>query len=484
MTQSMLDGYAKLLEKNPKDYLSYYERATQYYRLSMYDQALSDVKKALEYTPAKDSFQLASEYSLLSDIYTQLEQYNEALTAANKALELNPKDIQLLYAKGNLALRMNDLEGARAAFTAIQRQQPRNAEAVFGLARIANKQGQPETAQQYLKDAESLAPANYLTYCRLGDIHTEMGDYTTAAADYLNAFSLANNSERPLASLLALSREHFDAVESAIDYALTKTQNTVPLYFILGNGAIEAGQYGEAYEAFRQLLATPDGNTPEIQQTMAEICLHRGDLSEADTYASRAVTGAPTVENNLLKARIEAARGNYASSLLFAKAAIKQDPDSGDAYLLAANAEYQRGNYPEAIQYLNEAIMINAEDWDALMFRGYMQHNGLGGLNQGNTDFRRVMTLNADTPRKLTYRAIAQQLAGFSMDASSTISAVASGANTNPQYAYLTALYNAACGNIADAKAMEAKASELGFDDDYLLKYFNVPLISLAAIRE
>ena len=54
ITRAMLNGYNEILQQNPKDYNTLYERAAQYYRISQYDNALNDLTKAIEYTPAKE----------------------------------------------------------------------------------------------------------------------------------------------------------------------------------------------------------------------------------------------------------------------------------------------------------------------------------------------------------------------------------------------------------------------------------------------
>ena len=55
LTKAVLNGYKALLQENPKDYETLYQRGIEYYKLSLYDQALSDIAKALEYTPAKET---------------------------------------------------------------------------------------------------------------------------------------------------------------------------------------------------------------------------------------------------------------------------------------------------------------------------------------------------------------------------------------------------------------------------------------------
>ena len=47
MTQAVLNAYEKLLQEDPGDYTTLYERAMQYYQLEMYPQALDDVDHAL-----------------------------------------------------------------------------------------------------------------------------------------------------------------------------------------------------------------------------------------------------------------------------------------------------------------------------------------------------------------------------------------------------------------------------------------------------
>lgn len=54
ITKAVLRGYREILNENPKDYITLYQRATQYYNLSMYDEALVDIIKALDYTPKRE----------------------------------------------------------------------------------------------------------------------------------------------------------------------------------------------------------------------------------------------------------------------------------------------------------------------------------------------------------------------------------------------------------------------------------------------
>lgn len=484
LTKAMLDGYATLLEQDPNDYLTLYERASQYYRLDDYDKALSDVKRAISCTPAKDKAQLTSEYSLLTDIYTQLGQYAEALMSVDQALALSPDSYSLLYMKGNICLHLSQPDAAGNAFRAMQRVNPRSPEAIFGLARVAAMQGKKDQAIQYLTDAEKMDPSNYLTYCRIGDVHRELGMPQNAAADYLSAFSLTNNSDRPLSSLISLSKENYEAVDQAIDYALAHTPNVVPLYFLQGSAAMESGHYDDAYNAYRQLIANiSDSDATDLATTMATVCLHRGNIDEADIYASKAIINNPDINANLIKAAIEQARGNYPSAKLYADAALRLDRSSSEALKRAALAAFRSGNNDEALMMLNEAVMNDASDVDAILFRGYLQANALGNKSAALNDFTRAAMLPAKSEDELVRKAIAQLKAGMSIDASATIAPVNVMAESNGKAAYLMALYNLAADNEAEAKRMLKKAADLGFEDRYLLQYNDYPLFTVKGLN-
>ena len=484
ITKAMLDGYESLLKENPDDYMTLYERASQYYRLDDYDKALSDIKRAVACTPAGDKGQLASEYSLLTDIYIQTGQYPEALMSVDKALALTPDSYSLLYMKGNVCLHLNQPEAAKESFSAMQRLNSRSQEAIFGLARVAAMEGRKDVVLKYIEDAAKMAPSDYLTYCRVGDLHRELDMPQDAAGDYLSAFSLTDKSDRPLSSLISLAKENYAAVDNAIDYAIGRTPNVVPLYFLQGNAALAAGQYEDAYNAYRQLLASvTESDANSLNASMAKICLHRGDIVEADVYASKAMSANPDdLQTYLVKADIERVRGNYPSARMYADAALRLEPNSGDALKSAALAAYGSGDYNMAITLLNEAVMNNAEDADALLLRGYVQETFLGNKTAALADFSRVASLNTETNDEIARKAMAQLKAGMSLDASATIAPVNVSAGTNGRDAYLMALYNLASDNEAEAQKMLKQAVDLGFNDHYLLDFYDFPLYSVRGL--
>lgn len=482
ITQAMLEGYGELLAQNPNDYLTLYERASQYYRLSDYDKAITDIKRAIANTPVKETVQLASEYGLAADIYTELKQYADALVAINKALEIEPMSYKWLYAKGNICMYIKDTASAKDTFQAMRRVNPRSVEALFGLAQVAVMEGRVSDAKEFMEQLEKLDSNGFLTFCRLGDLHRDMGEPQEAAADYLSAFALSDSSMRPMSSLMDLAVTDYEAVSQAVDYALGRTQNVVPLYFISGNAAIRAGKYGDAYAAYMQLLSLPQVEPEPLYTALGEICMMRGDIAEADNYLSKALQINNDVRNNVLKARVENTRGNWASALLYIERALKLSPHDLDALLEAARAELGLGRDTEALRYLTDAVMSDASDMRPLLVRGYMQSNGMAGMSTNVADFSRVAAMKADTDTDLAYKAIAQCLSGNALDAAASIKILEGKAAKSAEAAYLMALYSKNTGNIQQSDNWINKARQLGFENEYLLKYFNMPVISLFAV--
>lgn len=479
ITKAMLDTYDEMLKQNPNDYLTLYERAAQYYRLSAYDTALNDIKRAISLTPAKEKQQLSSEYSLCADIYTQLGEYSQALEAINNALACTPASYPLLYMKGNTCLYLNDIQGAKQAFQAMTRVQSRSQEALFGLAKVAILENNLGLADNYIKDAEELAPASYVTYCRSGDLHKEMGKTQQAAADYISAFCLNTSNERPMSSMITLANVDYPAVINSIDYALTQTSNSVPLYFLKGTIAMNSGHYNEAYEAYRHLIDGNSEGADKLSAAMANICLNMGNLEEADSYSTRALRNAKNADSYLTKARVEEANGNYASALIYAKNAAQAAPSSSEAALEVASLQIATGDYDAAYATLTNALLNNPTDINALLIRGYLQKNSLGTTNASTTDLQRASSLAPSNDYEIVLKAVAQELAGKKLDADATIAPILAKADNDAESAYFAAIYMKNSGDAAKTKEYKEKARKLGYENKYRLNYSVMPVISL-----
>ncbi|MDE6287643.1 MAG: hypothetical protein K2M00_02525, partial [Muribaculaceae bacterium] len=105
MTQAVIRVYDQQLRANPKDYLTWFRRANEYYRHKEYIQALDDINNALLYAPTgnEDGTRFQA-YMLRAGIYNQTGKSALALADLNSAIALEPQSAQAIYQRANTLL--------------------------------------------------------------------------------------------------------------------------------------------------------------------------------------------------------------------------------------------------------------------------------------------------------------------------------------------------------------------------------------------
>lgn len=484
ITQAMINGLSDVLKENPDDYYTLYDRAAQYYRLSMYDQALNDLQKALRVTPGKDAEMINSELTLLADVNTELKDYEKALECINKALEIK-QTYPNVYKKGNILLYLNRPEEAYRTFSSLQRMKSRSQEAYFGMAKSKVMTGDAEEAKRLLREAQEADPTNYLTFCRVGDLYVDLGEDENAAANYLSAFSLSSESTRPLQSLVTLASRNYTAFANAIDYALSRTNNKLPLYFLKGNIAYNSGNFSQAREALGSLLSMPEGREGFVYARQAEACRDLNLLSEAQTAIDLALIHEQSADNYLIKSEIELALGNSGSALMAARKATSIESDNTDAMVAEALANVAFGDAKEALRILNEAVMTNPSDMYPLMVRAWLQSDVLKDEKSAVADYARGAAMEAEEFPDHAYRAMARYKSGKILDADAMIEKALrdKGDNCGKDDYFWAGVYYAQTGNLTKSKEMVDKAKALGYQNEYRLKRDTRTNLTVAPVR-
>ena len=85
----------KALEITPRFALAYYNRGVAYMKKGKYDQAISDLTKALEINP-----RFANAYDKRGFAYFKKGQYDQAISDLTKALEINPRSAKAYITRG------------------------------------------------------------------------------------------------------------------------------------------------------------------------------------------------------------------------------------------------------------------------------------------------------------------------------------------------------------------------------------------------
>lgn len=483
ITKAMLNGYSELLKENPKDYQTLYERAAQYYSLSRYEEAHSDLMKAIEYTPAKEKTLRESELSLMADVAIEMKNYELALKSIDEALQLFPANYAYTYKKGNILLYLNRPEEAYKVFSTMQTMKSRSQEAYFGMAKACIAQNKFSEAEDLMKEAESADKANYLTYCRLGDLYMDMNQPENAATNYLLGFTMASDSQRPLESLISLAGKNYNAVATALDFASEKADNRMPILFLKGNIACESGNYGQADVALTELLNKfPDAKIPAVYARLAQAKLGQNDTAGALQAIDNAITLGGGAAEYALKSEIDMANGNPAKAIEDASKALTLDPNSVDALIGKALGQIAVKDGNGAMESLNEVVMIAPDNHKSLLLRAYVNQELLNNGKAAVGDLNRIIIDDADAFPAIAYKGIAQVKVGKKLDGDATVEKGLNADSTKNDY-YWAAVYYAQTGNLEKAKEMLEKATFIGYQNQYAIKGDNTPWLNLGPIR-
>lgn len=479
LTEAVMRAYQQALDLDPQDYITYYRRAVQYFRMGRYTEAAADLNDALKYTPAKDAEMLRAEYSLQADLYRRSGDNEAALKAVDRALTIDSKSYADIYKKGNIYLDMKKGEEAYRTFKSMLSLQSRSQEAMFGMAQAAVLMGNPAEARTLMDEARDNDPTNAQTYCRMGDVERQMGENQKAVVSYLRAVALTNDLSRPLEGLEEIAVSDYPAYCSGFDYVLGQSgESRGSMEYLRGVIDYNTGHYRDAYALFSAIARTEENLTSPFYTRLARTCLILDKIDEARKYAELAVTGDAVADAYLVKADIDLSAGQPATALVNAtKAYLPSDPDP-EALLAQAKAHIRLGDGAKAQEVLNEAVLLDGENLPALLLRSYVKEYMLKDKAGSKADLDRAASIDARFFPEVAYRAMAQTLSGKTIDGESTItSALQRDASADALAA--AAVYYAQTGNQPKAQEYKQKAIAAGCENLFLLNTDNTPRLSL-----
>lgn len=483
LNRAMLSGYEEILAANPKDYLTLYERAAQYYYLSKYDEAFIDIIKALQYTPEKDKGMMVQELNLLADISVQQKDYQRAYDAVERILAIDPDSYATVYKKGNICLHLDRLDEAYRAFASMQRLKSHSQESYFGMAQAAMRMGKTDDVESLIKQAQESNPNSALTYCRVGDLYRELNQPQKAATNYLVAINLGNGVEsRPIDALVAMSRENFTPVAQALDYAATVSQTPASMYYLKGHLAYSTGHYEAAREALSKLILTPQGLTGEPYRMLAESELALGNLDAALTHLAAGMAMDSNTDMLKSQARVQMAKGNWLEAAMDLSQVVEQLPEDAEAQILFARTLIETGNPKRAVDVLGTVLLDDADNLDALLLRGWIKENKLKDRQGAAQDYTRAGNVEGEDIADIVKRCIGKSKAGRQLDADAIVADLVKNAKTPDTY-YWAGVYYAQTANPRLAKEMVNKAVAEGYENMNLIKLDTTPLLSVAPMR-
>lgn len=398
MREAVIKAYTELIAADPADYMSFYARANEYYNDDDYIRALDDINSALRYTPADETEMRYQCYVTRANIYDRMHRYSDAITDLQSALALDPACNSCLYRLATLQYEIGKYADARQTYEKLQRIYPRNANILFGRARVAVKEQNFGQAAQLADEAQMLSANQSEGYVQRAAIRSLMGNHEGAVDDYLLAIS-SDDSATPeaLQALVKLSRTNYPAVINGLSRAIKAAPRSGAFYYIRASIAQSHGNYLAAIDDLNTILNDNLDGYAGLNYSLAQCYYALGRYDQALTnidYALGGNTVSPTYY--AMKAKIRNAMHDADGAIFAADKALGIDPDCNDAIVQKAMAMVQLDRLNDASVLLAEAIMNQADNAWLYMLRAWVCGTLQNQSQVARTLYERVLDLQAD----------------------------------------------------------------------------------------
>lgn len=379
VTQAVLEVYAEQIKENPSDYNAYYNRANEYYRHDEYIRALNDIDKALNLAPPSDDAFMLQAYILRAGIYDQTKRTVQALNDLNEAFKIDPTSYFVVYQKANAEYTLGKYSEAKEDYLRLQRLNPRSAEALIGLARVAVKENNLGNANDYLAQAVSIDPNNPEIYIRRASVRKQMNDHNGAVDDLILAISTDRNGKtKALDELVEYGNTNYAATVAGLSNAIAQAPQVESFRYLRGVIAQAHYNYLAAITDFKTILDSNPNAYRGLYAAIAECQYGLGLYTEALDNINYALG---IIHNNAsyqaLRSKILRALGQTDEAINAAADALAIDRNNSNALADMALAYYDAGKYEESSNLLGEAIMNSPETPSYYLLRAWISKGKL-----------------------------------------------------------------------------------------------------------
>lgn len=391
MTRAMMEVYNQELAANPQSYDVYFRRANEYYKFNQYLRALSDVDNAIKYAPAADTDFLYEARFLRAEIYQMLDKHQEALEDFSEALKLDPSSFLALYQKANSEYELGRYADARGDYNRMRAINPRSAEALTGLARVAVKENNLGLAQQYMDDAVKMMPSDSDIFVRRSSVRRMLGDNTGAVQDLIMAISIDSNP-RAIQELANIGNADYPAVITGLSGAISQAPDQPMLYYLRGFIAQAHAHYLSAIDDYRKLVDNNMYNYAGIYGALGECYFQLCDYDRALEFVNQAIGMDPAnPEYNTTLSRIRRAMGDCRAALKAVDFALSDAPADRAALTEKGLVLCSLERYDEASGIFGELIMDNPEDAMGYMLQAWVVNDGLKQPRSAAPIYKRLL---------------------------------------------------------------------------------------------
>jgi tetratricopeptide (TPR) repeat protein len=178
------EAFRRALRVDPMNIRGHFDLAVTYYELHRWEEALKELSLIMTMAPY---YSRAAE--LVGEIRLRRNEPEEARAMFDQMLVADPDSYAAHYHLGMLATQKRDWQEAEQHFSAAVRSDPLSAEAHNGLGVVYLQTGKSEPAQQAFQQAIRLEPKWAETHFNLGLVYRQLNRRDEAAREFREALA-------------------------------------------------------------------------------------------------------------------------------------------------------------------------------------------------------------------------------------------------------------------------------------------------------
>ena len=282
-----------------------------------------------------------------------------ASTALN-TIAAQLEQAQQHYQSGNLA-------EAEATYRRIVQQDPRQVEALFWLALLADQSGRTQDSINYYEQVLAIQPNSAEAHGNLGSVLLKLGKVEGAIAHHRRALALMPDNAKAhynLAIALYEQKQDLEAID-LYRQAIAVQPDYANAHHNLGMALYRQAKPEEAIACYRQAVEL-EPNHASAHNSLAVALYQQNKLDEAIEHYQQAIAihpGYVNAHDNLgialkQQGKLEAAATHFQQAIAF-------NPSYANAYINLGNAMRELGRFNEAIAYCQESIRLQPTNADA-----------------------------------------------------------------------------------------------------------------------
>ncbi|MEX0270975.1 tetratricopeptide repeat protein [Leptolyngbyaceae cyanobacterium UHCC 1019] len=282
-----------------------------------------------------------------------------ALTASD-TIAAQLLQAQQHYQSGNLA-------EAEATYRQIVQHDPRQVEALFWLALLADQAGRTQDSVNYYEQVLAIQPNSAEAHGNLGSVLLKLGKVEGAIAHHRRALALMPDNAKAhynLAIALYEQKQDLEAID-LYRQAIAVQPDYANAHHNLGMALYRQGKPEEAIACYRQAVQR-EPNHASAHNSLAVALYQQNKLDEAIEHYRQAIAihpGYVNAHDNLGIALKQ--QGKLEEAATHFQRAIAFNPSYANAYINLGNAMRELGRFNEAIAYCQESIRLQPNNADA-----------------------------------------------------------------------------------------------------------------------